>query len=463
MLVSNKEGVAPMVIVIGGAVALVLLAGGGAGYLYVNSQNEAKVQANMAQQQKIAELEIKLLELAAQQQGSAKPEDSKQAEAIAIELNKLKTQNSQLQKQMNSKPPPAPLESLPPPVSSATGLSVSQIIGVVKPSVVALDSHRGNASGFLVTDAFVVTNAHAVESVFRFKVRLHSGEEVIGYVAGIDEANDIAIIRIPKVSAPALSFGNADAVKQGDPVYAFGFPFGLSGETSFAEGVLSRRITYKETPYLEISNAIHPGNSGGPLVNAQGQVVGINTAIYGFQSDGGVSLGESIKFAVPGNLAKESSERLIRQATEMSLSTKSQIDAYEIFMERLQKVSDDLWTVLSYREEVVEKQQTTTLTQLIADASTVSTEAILMKKDLPATQFSSIMLRLVEAREKQAITLINIFELEMQIIKLSWTNTVNAALVTDLKNKDQVFNNLQAEYLRDEKLLNEKIKGFSFQ
>ena len=90
---------------------------------------------------------------------------------------------------------------------------------------------------------------------------------------------------------------------QGDDVFTLGYPFGLEGDVSFKEGTISRRISDGDTTYLETSAEIHPGNSGGPLVNKYGEVVGVNTMAYG-ESIGGVSVGETIKFAISINTAK---------------------------------------------------------------------------------------------------------------------------------------------------------------
>ncbi len=91
---------------------------------------------------------------------------------------------------------------------------------------------------------------------------------------------------------------------QGDDVFTLGYPFGLEGDVSFKEGTISRRISSNDTTYLETSAEIHPGNSGGPLVNKYGEVIGINTASYG-QTIEGVIIGEAIKFAIPINIAKD--------------------------------------------------------------------------------------------------------------------------------------------------------------
>src|SRR3989338_11570829 len=107
-------------------------------------------------------------------------------------------------------------------------------------------------------------------------VRLTDGSTFSGTVVGRNEDIDLAIIKISAPNLTAVELGNSDAVQQGDSVYALGYPFGLAGDVSFKDGTLSRRLVSEGKVYLETSVEIHPGNSGGPLVDSFGRVVGIN-------------------------------------------------------------------------------------------------------------------------------------------------------------------------------------------
>ena len=131
-------------------------------------------------------------------------------------------------------------------------------------------------------------------------VKLSDGRSFTGSVIGRDDNIDLAILKIEGNNFPFVEFGNSDAVEQGDEVFALGYPFGLRGDVSFKEGTISRRLVDEELTYLETSVEIHPGNSGGPLINIYGQVIGINTATLG-KTVRGVSLGETIKLAIPSN------------------------------------------------------------------------------------------------------------------------------------------------------------------
>ncbi|MDO8493420.1 MAG: trypsin-like peptidase domain-containing protein, partial [bacterium] len=137
-------------------------------------------------------------------------------------------------------------------------------------------------------------------------ISISSGETLSGKVVGRDEQADLAVIKITADRTfSKVDFGDSTKTEQGDEVFALGFPFGIKGDVSFKEGTISRRIE----GYFETSAEIHPGNSGGPLVNRYGQVIGINTAIYG-KTISGLQLGETIKLAIPINTAKNLTDDL---------------------------------------------------------------------------------------------------------------------------------------------------------
>ncbi len=187
--------------------------------------------------------------------------------------------------------------------SAARKLSNKEIISKVKPAVVYIETTGGSGSGMIIeSDGTILTNAHVVKDVYSAKVKLSDGKLFIGTVLGRNEVVDLTLLKIDVHGLPTVEFGNSDAVEQGDEVFTLGYPFGLGGDVSFKEGTISRRITESGASYLETSAEIHPGNSGGPLVNKGGQVVGINTAVFG-ETVRGVTLGETIKLAIPINLA----------------------------------------------------------------------------------------------------------------------------------------------------------------
>ena len=160
---------------------------------------------------------------------------------------------------------------------------------------------RSLGSGFIIeAKGYVVTNNHVVEGADKIKVILVGGKEYEATVKGRDPKTDLALIQIvkPPENLPFLKMGDSDAIQVGDWVMAVGNPFGL-GHT-VTQGIISAKgRVIGAGPYdnfLQTDASINPGNSGGPLLNLQGEVIGINTAI--------IASGQGIGFATPSNIAK---------------------------------------------------------------------------------------------------------------------------------------------------------------
>ena len=160
---------------------------------------------------------------------------------------------------------------------------------------------RSLGSGFIIdAKGYVVTNNHVVEGADKIKVILAGGKEYKATIKGRDPKTDLALIHIvnPPSDLTFLKFGDSEAIRQGDWVVAVGNPFGL-GHT-VTQGIISAKgRVIGAGPYdnfLQTDASINPGNSGGPLLNLQGEVVGINTAI--------LASGQGIGFATPSNIAK---------------------------------------------------------------------------------------------------------------------------------------------------------------
>src|SRR5918999_5073318 len=143
---------------------------------------------------------------------------------------------------------------------------------------------RGVGSGFVVDPkGLILTNYHVVENMSRIMVRLQSGETIRGQVVGFDEETDLAVIKISAGrDLPAVRIGNSDEVQVGDWVLAVGSPFGL--EQTVTAGIISTKERQTEEGasfrrFLQTDAAINRGNSGGPLVNMRGEVIGINSQI----------------------------------------------------------------------------------------------------------------------------------------------------------------------------------------
>jgi serine protease Do len=169
---------------------------------------------------------------------------------------------------------------------------------------------QGLGSGFIIDpNGIVLTNAHVVEGAEEVRVRLTDRREFKGKVLGADRATDIAVVKIEATGLPAVKLGNPRDLKVGEWVLAIGSPFGF--ENTVTAGILSATArslpegTY--VPFLQTDAAVNPGNSGGPLFNLKGEVIGIASQIY---SRSGGYMG--ISFAIPADIAVSVKDQLIK-------------------------------------------------------------------------------------------------------------------------------------------------------
>jgi serine protease Do len=169
---------------------------------------------------------------------------------------------------------------------------------------------HGAGSGFIVSsDGYILTNAHVVANADEVTVKLTDRREFPAKVIGADTRTDVAVIKIDAKNLPVVKIGDDKALKTGEWVLAIGAPFGL--ENTATAGIVSgtSRSVGGETPvpFIQTDVAVNPGNSGGPLFNLRGEVVGINSMIF---SQSGGYMG--ISFAVPIDIAMDVREQLIK-------------------------------------------------------------------------------------------------------------------------------------------------------
>lgn len=167
-------------------------------------------------------------------------------------------------------------------------------------------------SGVIVSsDGLILTNAHVVKNMENITVTLTDKRTFKAKVIGMDPDSDIAVIKIDAKNLPEATLGNSDKLRVGEVVFAIGNPFGLNGTVT--SGIVSAKgrtnvgiLGYED--FIQTDTAINPGNSGGPLVNIDGQVVGINTAIA--TGSGGY---QGVGFAIPSNSAKLVMDQLVKE------------------------------------------------------------------------------------------------------------------------------------------------------
>ncbi|HYV30469.1 MAG TPA: Do family serine endopeptidase, partial [Candidatus Binatia bacterium] len=173
-----------------------------------------------------------------------------------------------------------------------------------------LPRQHGLGSGVILTkDGYILTNNHVVEEADEVKVVLQDGREFSGKVVGKDPKTDIAVLKIDAQNLPFIEMADSDKIEVGDIVLAIGNPFGIGQTVTMgmvsATGRATLGLDYED--FIQTDAAINPGNSGGALVDAEGRLIGINTAILS-RSGGNQGIG----FAIPTNLARDVMENLAK-------------------------------------------------------------------------------------------------------------------------------------------------------
>ncbi len=166
----------------------------------------------------------------------------------------------------------------------------------------------GFGSGFIIdSDGYVITNAHVVDGAVDIKVGLQDRRELSATLVGTDKSSDIAVLKVDAKNLPVVKIGDSDNIKVGEWVLAIGSPFGF--EHTATQGIVSAlsRSLPDETyiPFIQTDVAVNPGNSGGPLFNTDGDVIGVNSQIY--SRSGGY---QGLSFAIPINVAMSIAEQL---------------------------------------------------------------------------------------------------------------------------------------------------------
>jgi S1-C subfamily serine protease len=187
-------------------------------------------------------------------------------------------------------PEPVPEPPDPAPSEAAPEASLEEMVGRALAGVVSLRAGAVNGSGFFVNSDTILTNAHVVPGQVNVIIRLHDGRQVSGYVATREPSIDLAVVKVSSGSvAPAhLTLGTSESVRVGQEVVAIGSPFGIEGTVT--RGIVSALRSVEGVRLIQTDAALNPGNSGGPLLDRAGNVVGVATLKF--------TRGEQLGFAV---------------------------------------------------------------------------------------------------------------------------------------------------------------------
>lgn len=170
----------------------------------------------------------------------------------------------------------------------------------------------GSGSGFFISGPYIVTNNHVVQDAKKVTVKLADGRELDAEVVGTDPKTDLAVVKVSGSNIPApVRWGDSDKARPGDSVFAVGSPFGLgSTVTSGIVSARGRNIGGSYDDYIQVDAPINQGNSGGPLFNARGEVIGVNSVIFS-PSGGNVGIG----FSISSKLAESITQQIIEHGS----------------------------------------------------------------------------------------------------------------------------------------------------
>ena len=182
----------------------------------------------------------------------------------------------------------------------------------IRPSVVSVKAFKSKEVGFgsgviLTADGYIMSNAHVIKDSRKFQVELYDRRQVTAELVGVDNESDLAVLKIEADNLIPAVWGDSDSIEVGSMVWAIGSPYEFT--QTITSGILSGKnrrgdINHKKQTLLQTDAAVNPGNSGGPLVDTQGKVIGINTSIFGKTFQG-------ISFAVPSSTAEFVFEQLV--------------------------------------------------------------------------------------------------------------------------------------------------------
>ena len=208
------------------------------------------------------------------------------------------------------------------PAEDENALSLQEIYAKVIPSVASISCvlPNGTSSGtgiVMSQDGYVITNYHVIESAQQIYVTLEDDSQFVADLVGGDETSDLAVLKVDATNLTPAEFGDSDALRVGDAVVAIGDPLGAELRGTMTDGIVSAinrdvNLSGRQMTMIQTNAALNSGNSGGPLINCYGQVIGINTMKMRNYSTTSATV-EGLGFAIPMTSAKPILDELIEQ------------------------------------------------------------------------------------------------------------------------------------------------------
>ena len=208
------------------------------------------------------------------------------------------------------------------PAEEDKALSLQQIYAKVNPSTASISCVKRNGSGtgtgiVMSADGYVITNFHVIDEAQQIYVLVEDREPYVASLVGGDETTDIAVLKVDATDLRPAEFGDSDALRVGDMVVAIGDPLGTELRGTMTDGIVSAinrdlNLSGRQMTLIQTNAALNSGNSGGPLINCYGQVIGINTMKMSSYSSTSATV-EGLGFAIPITAAKPIIDELIGQ------------------------------------------------------------------------------------------------------------------------------------------------------
>jgi S1-C subfamily serine protease len=221
------------------------------------------------------------------------------------------------------------LEANPPIVTLPESGDTTSAVERIKPAVVMIEVEDGTGSGMIIDKlGYILTCYHVVEGAQSITVILMDGGQYQGTVVAKNESGDLAIIKITAsgIDFPVVAIGNSDKLEIGEEVMAVGYPLGLEGGAAVTKGIVSAFRVSEGVNYIQTDAAVNPGNSGAPLINLRGEVVGVITFKLVREAVEGMGFAAAIDSAKPFITEVMEKEQALRQEEEEQRQERSLLD-----------------------------------------------------------------------------------------------------------------------------------------